>query len=178
VGCSWSLLVLERLSVVFSPSSVAAVWLVGRCCRQAAVVPRAKIQYQLITFVEHSGDAMYFLAISYCLTMLVALRKLWLTRKANGGRWEPESIFVASVLFASVIRFLSFSTISILSFQNVHLRDSLSFDDDTAGKLWLISAHDEFYSRVTEALFSVGDFVFLTAYMMLVRRAWCSFWFP
>ncbi len=135
-------------------------------------------QYRLILYVERSGDAMYFLSFSYFITLVFATRKLYLSRKAHGGRWEvrartrhghgmwhqmlrtissakvftryklfllllllvccwwvlvhcpnqPETIVGASVLFASIIRFLSFLTISVLSFKNIALMNE---SDDT-----------------------------------------------
>ena len=132
---------------------------------QSVVVPAEKTQYRLILYVERSGDATYFLSVLYLVTTLFAARKLVMSRRAHEGRWEPESIFTASVLFASIIRFLSFATISMLSFKNVELMNTQV--DNSFNPSW--STTDEFYTRVTVAIFSVGDFVFLTAYMMLVR---------
>jgi len=88
--------------------------------------------------------------------------------RSHEGRWEPESLFTASVLFASIIRFLSFSTISMLSFKNIELNNTGTDDPAGGNTSWSTTQHDEFYTRVTVTLFSVGDFVFLTAYMMLV----------
>ncbi len=36
----------------------------------SAVVPEEKSQYRLITYVERSGDATYFLAVLYFITTL------------------------------------------------------------------------------------------------------------
>jgi hypothetical protein len=142
---------------------------VGFSCaaRQSVVVPAEKTQYRLIVYVERSGDATYFLSVLYLMTTLFAMRKLYVSRRAHEGRWEPESIFTASVLFASIIRFLSFATISMLSFENIELMNTNP--NNSISSSWSTTSNDEFYTRVTVALFSVGDFVFLTAYMMLVR---------
>lgn len=124
----------------------------------------------LVNYIQKSGDATYFLAISYMLTLIVSARKLYTLQKAVAGRWDPSSIFLASVVFASVIRFLSYATLCILSFESVRLRGGRAGDDDDDGHHRVVmTTHQDFYLRVLEVLFNVGDFVFLTAYMMLVR---------
>jgi hypothetical protein len=122
----------------------------------------------IIQYVQKSGDATYFLAVSYLLTLMVSAWKLYMLLKAVKGRWEPSTIFLSSIVFASLIRLLSYTTLSILAFKSVTLKASWDSGDDDRDHVVVTTTHQDFYIRVLEVLFNVGDFIFLTAYMMLV----------
>jgi hypothetical protein len=123
----------------------------------------------LISYLQKSGDATYFLGLSYFLTLCVSSRKLYLLARALGGRWEPSTIFLASIVLASAIRFLSYMTLCVLAFKSIKLQTSWgSGQDDDGTSTTAKTTLDSFYVRVLEVMFNIGDFVFLTAYMMLV----------
>ena len=122
----------------------------------------------IINYVQKSGDATYFLALSYLFTLVVSAQKLFVLSRALKGRWEPSTLFLSSIVFASSIRFLSYTTLCILSFESVTLKTNGDAADDDSGKAIVTTTHEDLYVRVLEVLFNIGDFVFLTAYMMLV----------
>ena len=125
-------------------------------------------RFRLLLYTEQSGAAPYVLAVAYLALLVFAGRKLHAARaQQTPGRWEPKALLFASAVFGCIVRVMAYVTMAVLS--GYHLRLSVrgaGADDDDNDTF--NSKHLLFYTRVAEVLFSVGDFVFLSAYLAVV----------
>lgn len=119
----------------------------------------------------------FILAIIYFLLTVYGFRKL-LSLHNGVSQINTRKLFVMSCLLSSMIRFLSFSSMSALNYFKFNVKiDTSGSTDDSRG----IS---EFYEKASLVLFDLPDFNIMSAYVLLLvvwaeailqsRRHWLS----
>eukprot|EP01138_Halocafeteria_seosinensis_P014604 gb/GECG01014909.1/.p1 GENE.gb/GECG01014909.1/~~gb/GECG01014909.1/.p1 ORF type:complete len:485 (+),score=43.88 gb/GECG01014909.1/:1-1455(+) len=121
--------------------------------------------------LERNGDVSFFLGITCLLMASFSVRKFMKVCKASQGKWNTKMLLMASIMMSSVVRFLTFTTLSIVSFST-----NASPDDEKLGEKEIrLNSREQFrsesfrlYIRSIDILINVGDYTFLSAYFLLL----------
>ncbi|KDO24642.1 hypothetical protein SPRG_10175 [Saprolegnia parasitica CBS 223.65] len=137
-------------------------------------------------FLSGLAMASYFLALCYMLMTFISVSKLYATRHKNASMSRTTQLLLMTISLGCLFRTATFTTLCFLDFQ--HTDASLSplsarfqVPDDTP--------HAEesdlsFYNKVVAVLFNLPDYLFVSAYLLVVllwaetfqssRRHWFS----
>jgi len=118
------------------------------------------------SLLERSGTTTYVLGVIYLLTLLYCIRRFAMvaTARADGDAasrrwpctrwtWDIPRLFLASILFALLVRTMSFLTLAILALENVNIEaDASGGGGGSGGGAQGNTADQSFYQRVLTVL--------------------------
>lgn len=115
--------------------------------------------------IEKDGNNTYALGVLYVCASVYALRRLLVLWRATKNRWDTGLLFVASILFASLIRAFSFVALAVLSFLDLNISPSAGQQP---------TQQQVFYQRLLAVLFNTGDWAAVSTYLLLIV-VWVTF---
>jgi hypothetical protein len=110
--------------------------------------------------VLRSGVTCYLLGVLYACTLVYGCRRLFVLRWSRTQRTiDTPLLFVASIVCALLVRFMSFLNLSVLAYEGV------TVEAQTGPPLQSAQA---FFSSVLAVFFNVGDWIAISSYLLLI----------
>lgn len=107
-----------------------------------------------------SGVTCYLLGVLYACTLVYGCRRLFVLRWSRTQRTiDTPLLFVASIVCALLVRFMSFLNLSVLAYEGV------TVEAQTGPPLQSAQA---FFSSVLAVFFNVGDWIAISSYLLLI----------